>query len=477
MRHQANLILLALFWAVSATAQDNSEIDKMAALPSGYYHQLTKKLDGKAASFDKKSKNYLRKIARSEKKMYKAVWKKDSLQAKILFGDVSKAYRELPGKALQKTRNLDRFSRVYSNKLDSLSTALTFLDNNSLLKPELRAAFDKSRVSINGLQEKLDQNNLVKNFLTSRKEQLSRELTKLGLLKDLKKFNKQLFYYQQQLQEFRELLNDPSKLEGKLLEAASHIPAFREFFNQHSTLAGLFRLPGSPNANGVPLTGLQTKESLSLDMLNRFGSEIAVKQTMQKNMQEAREQLGKIRKKFGKTVPQGEEASDLQSFKPNNQKTKSFWKRLELGSNLQSQRSTSFLPVTSDIGLSLGYKLNDRSILGLGASYKMGWGQNIRNIHFTHEGVSLRSFVDWKLKGSFYVSGGYEMNYRSAFQRIEELKPLNAWQQSGLLGISKIVSFRSKLFKKTKIQCLYDFLHSQQIPDTQPLIFRIGYNF
>ncbi len=30
-------------------------------------------------------------------------------------------------------------------------------------------------------------------------------------------------------------------------------------------------------------------------------------------------------------------------------------------------------------------------------------------------------FYDWKLKGTFWLSAGYELNYRSAFTRIEQL--------------------------------------------------------
>jgi hypothetical protein len=41
----------------------------------------------------------------------------------------------------------------------------------------------------------------------------------------------------------------------------------------------------------------------------------------------------------------------MPEFKPNNQKTKSFWKRMEYGLNIQSQKTNAFLPTTSDIAL------------------------------------------------------------------------------------------------------------------------------
>ncbi len=64
------------------------------------------------------------------------------------------------------------------------------------------------------------------------------------------------------------------------------------------------------------------------------------------------------------------------------------------------------MPSRSDLGLSLGFKLNKKSIIGIGSSYKMGWGRDIRHISLTHQGASIRSFIDFQLIKSFYLSGG-----------------------------------------------------------------------
>ncbi|MBL7737786.1 MAG: hypothetical protein JNK14_01115, partial [Chitinophagaceae bacterium] len=166
-----------------------------------------------------------------------------------------------------------------------------------------------------------------------------------------------------------------------------------------------------------------------------------------------------------------------EGFKPNNQKAKSFWQRLEYGTNVQTQKATNFFPVTSDIGLSVGYKLNDKSIIGAGVSYKMGLGTGWNNLRLSNQGVGLRSFIDWKIKGSFWINGGYEQNYRTAFSDFDQLRNFSAWQTSGLVGLSKVVSLKTKFFKKTKVQLLWDFLSYKQVPVAQSILFRIGYNF
>jgi len=56
------------------------------------------------------------------------------------------------------------------------------------------------------------------------------------------------------------------------------------------------------------------------------------------------------------------------------------------------------------------------------------------------------------------------------------LKQLQYWTRSGLIGVQKTVSMKSKVFKQTTLALLWDFLSYQQVPQTQPLIFRIGYS-
>jgi hypothetical protein len=115
--------------------------------------------------------------------------------------------------------------------------------------------------------------------------------------------------------------------------------------------------------------------------------------------------------------------------------------------------------------------------VGLGASYKLGWGQDIGHISISNQGLGLRSFLDWKIKGGIYATGGFEYNYQQPFGKLDILYHLNSWQQSGLIGITKTVSVRSKWVSQTKAQLLWDFLSYSQIPQAQPFKFRVGYNF
>ena len=317
-------------------------------------------------------------------------------------------------------------------------------------------------------------------FLKERRQYLKDQLQNLGFAKELKKLNKQAYYYNEQLNEYRSLLNDHKKAERKVIALLSRTKLFQDFMRNNSILASLFRMPGDPDDPGTiaSLTGLQTRAQVSRLIQQHVGT--TGQAQLQQSMQDAQSQLQQLKNKvspFGGNSGDGDPDSyrETEGFKPNQQKVKPFMKRLEFGINIQSQRANKFFPISSDIGLSVGYKVNDKNIIGLGASYKMGWGSSWKKINITNQGVGIRSFIDWKLKGSFWLTGGYEQNYKSAFRSIAELHDQNGWQQSGLVGLSKVVSVKTKFFKKTKLQLLWDFLSYQQLPRTQSIIFRIGY--
>lgn len=424
-----------------------------------------------------KSGKAIQELQRLEGKMQKKLWRKDSAKAKEVFGNLKEKYASLKNRLKQ----IDK-PGSYIPSLDTLSSSLKFLNQDLTILSKAKETKEKvtqSLEKVNALKKEFNKAEDIKAFIKERRQYLREQLSQLGFAKEFKKLNKQAYYYSQQLNEYKELLKDHKKVEKKALEILSKTKPFRDFMRKNSQLASLFRLPGDPDdpTAQANLAGLQTRAQVN----NLIQQQLAAggpgaQQQFQQNLQSAQAQLNQVKDKIARL---GHSSSDMEmpeGFKANDLKTKTFLQRLEYGTNIQSQKANGYFPATSDIGLSLGYKLNDKSV-GIGASYKMGWGRNIRNIAITHQGIGLRSYVDWKIKGSFWMSGGYEMNYRSEFNRVDELKKLDAWQQSGLIGVSKVISLKTKFFKKTKLQLLWDMLSYQQTPATQPILFRVGYNF
>lgn len=484
------IILIAVLRQVSFS-QDTSRFNKLLSLPGKLFSKLDQKTASIENKLDKQTGKYLNKLARQEHKLRKKLWKKDSTLAKQLFDGADEKYAQLKSLNLSTpkqsnksdvTLSLPKGSSVYSGHLDSLTTSLKLLqDQNITNQPALQKTLDQYKA----LQLKLNASGQIKNYITQRREFLKEQFKKLGMIKELKKFRKQVYYYQAQVTEYKRAFEDPNKLEEKLLLLAMKLQQFKNFFAKNSLLGSLFALPNSNAINTTAsLAGLQTRAMISQSIISRFGSSASVTQMLQQNVQSAQGQLDQLKSKLSSystgSYGNGDDFSSPEgggrrgAFKPNNQKTKSFFQRLEIGSNVQSQRARYFFPVTSDIGLSLGYKLNDKSILGIGASYKLGWGSNWSNIRLSHQGIGLRSYLDWKIKGSVYLSGGYEQNYRSLIISIGQLKNYSAWQTSGLVGLNKKYSISKKI--KGEMKLLWDFLSYQQVPRTQPIIFRVGYS-
>ena len=392
----------------------------------------------------------------------------DSLQARLKLDEVKSKYAAIRNPAIVSK------AKQYIPNLDSLKTTLKFLDANGV-GGKVKDALSKA----GSLQNKFQQADEIKQFIRERKEHLKSICEKLGMAKQLKKINKQVYYYAAQIKEYKEILKDPKKIEKKALELLSKTKLWKDFMMKNSLLASLFKMPGDPNdpISQANLAGLQTR----LQVGNLIQQQVAAggpnaQQQFQQNLLAGQEQLSQLKDKVLKFGGSSSEDIMPEGFKKNEQKTKSFLKRLEYGANIQSQKASNFFPTTSDIGLSVGYKPNDQSVIGIGASYKMGWGRGWNNIHISNQGLGLRSYIDWRMKGSLWISGGYEQNYKTEIKSIDQLKDYSAWQSSGLIGVSKIISMKSKLFKKTKIQVLWDFLSYRAVPVGQPLIFRVGYN-
>jgi hypothetical protein len=267
------------------------------------------------------------------------------------------------------------------------------------------------------------------------------------------------------------MLNDPEKLEREAVTILSKVPAYEDFLAKNSLLASLFQLPAG-YGSGASLQGLQTQNQVQQLLQQQVGG--AGASAIQGQLQAAQSQVTSMQNAVGKFGAGGQDL-DMPDFKPNTRKTRTFLKRIEYGANVQFARSAYDFPATGNLGLSLGYKINDKSTAGIGLAYSLGLGTGWNNVAFSSQGLGLRSFMDWKIKKTWYVTGGYELNYMTEFNKIADLQNRSDWQPSALIGIEKKYKVSSKL--TGNIQLLFDALYKQEIPQGQMFKFRVGYNF
>jgi len=477
------LLLLLTTGNRSLAQSSHDSVFAMSTKLSNQYIDVVSNKSGKiAANLDRQTGKYLAKLEKQEAKLKKKLGKIDSLAAKRIFADAGQRYQEIQEKLKNKSDGLRNKAGKYLPWLDSSATSLQFMEKYPLINGLKGDAgkLNGAMAKVKELQNQLKQAASVKDFIRERKEYLKQQLQQYKLGNELKKYNQTAYYYSQQINDYRQVLNDPEKAERKVLQLLNKVPAFQEFMRKNSMLASLFAVPGAdePGALAQNLQGLQTRASVQGLIQNQLVAGGPNAQAMfQQNMQAAQGYLTSLKAKMKQLGSSGGDDLESPDFKPNAQKTKTFFQRLEYGTNIQSVKSNYYFPTTTDIALSVGYKLSEKNIIGIGASYKMGWGKDIKHIAVSSEGIGIRSFVEVKLKGSFHATGGFEYNYQQPFDNFDQVRSLGAWQQSGLMGISKIVSMKTKYFKKTKVQLLWDVLSYQQIPRTQPIKFRVGYSF
>lgn len=473
MHYRIFYLIVAMSWPCIAFAGQplahDSTVRQVTQLPEKYLGQVRKKSDRVASQVTNRTDKVLKRLAKQENAMQAKLNKIDSVAAKNIFttsiAKLNSLRSGLKGKvatALPIGGNAD---------LDTLENSLKFLDGSKELLGNSQTKLKSATNSLQELRGRLQQVDDIKVYIREHKQQLQEQLKQYtGFTKNLQKMNKEAYYYGQQVNEYKSLLKDKKKAETKAVALLKKMPAYNDFIQKHSQLGSLFGLIASGNV-AQSMEGLQTRTQVEQLIQQRVGSSPSAQQAVGQAMDQARSQFSELKSKF----PDLDNSADMPDFKPNPLKTKSFLQRMEFGGNIQFQKSNKYFPTYADIAGQAAYKFHKNGSLGLGIAYKIGMGKGWDHISFSHLGLGLRSFLDWKIRGTFFVNGGFEENYQTTFTSLNQLKSLNIWKGSALFGLSKKYQINPKL--KGNIMVLYDFLAPRQLPKTDNIKVRLGYNF
>ena len=471
---------LVLACAQCCTAQADSifqTLENLQKVPVRYLDAVENKVDKYSKRITGKTEKTLAKLSKWENKIKGILDQVSPETSEKLFGNNATTFTTLLKKLQEGKAIAEGYKTKYNEYRDKLTTSIRYLeDQKDKLNKNLIQPINTAKKKLDELEQDISNAEVVEAFIKERKKQLVNEAVKyIGKSQYLTKIDKESYYYIETLRNYKELFTDKKKAEELALKLLNKIPAFTKFMQNNSMLASLFGSPNTP-ASMASLQGLQTRTSVNTLIQKEIaaGGPNAL-EIMKQNFQDAQAEVGRLKDKVMQMGGSNSDAN-IPNFKPNNQKSKTFLQRLEFGSNFQFAKNNSFMPTTADIALSLGYKLNDKSVIGIGASYKMGFG-SLQRISISHQGIGIRSFIDWKLKWQIFVTGGYEVNYNAQFKNLAALKQYNDWQQAGLVGLTKKINVKTRFFKGTSVQLLYDMLYRQHKPVSQPVLFRMGYSF
>jgi|688.fasta_scaffold05290_13 hypothetical protein len=468
------LFFTAICLSKASFGQHDSSLLVLSELPNKYFKEVDKKIDVYSNRITGKTEKTLLKLSRWEKKIQVALEKVNPGAAQRLFGPGRTTFSSMLAKYQSGTGIVEKSKARYDSYRDKLTTSLKYIEakktylDSSILKPLLNASKKAENLELD-----IANTEAIEKFVKERKKELINETIKyLGKNKYLSKINKESYYYIETLRNYKELFKDPSKAEETAVKLLNEIPGFDKFLKQNGMIASLFGNGG--NGNTQDIAGLQNRRSITSLIESKYsGLQNNSRELINQHINDAQNELERLKAR-GKDLLVKSEATKLDNFKPNPYKSKTFFQRLEFGGNLQFTKSSIAVPKIANIAITIGYNLSSNSIIGFGLNYKLGIG-TIDKFNFSNEGIGLRNFIDWKLKGQLFVSGGIEMNHYVSFNSLAQLRDIQKWKTSAVLGLTKKYRINSKI--KGSIQLLYDFLHNTKQPWTSPFISRFGYTF
>lgn len=484
-----------LFFCVQANGQEAVDVDAVVKKAERIRQKATAEANQLSQEMLRVSDKMEKRMRRYEKKLANYLKKNDSLQQQvtgILNNPVDNSF-------LNKLSQSDSLLSLvkqgpYLQRIDSLQSMLGFLKGKDLpVNDQLEKLLAvKSRLGvINDYQEQLNQRQSQWLALLTSTGSLSRHLPKSFV-----RMQTDMLAYKAKWQNWKETINNPEKIEQEALRLLTRLPAFQDFLQKNSELASLFGIPSnSSSAGAAALPGLQTTSTLADFIQARMGNQVQSGQQMINQMQaraleegpssnannpfaQLSESVDKAKQQLTNGGTVGNPELSPNQLEKAALKSKGFKKRLEFTWNMQTGQRVRSFPVTNDLGLSIGYKILPKAVIGVGASYKFGLG-TWQKISLTHEGMSVRSFFDWrisspnaKLMANFWITAGYELNYWERIRHLQDWRHL-AWQKSGLIGITKKISINKK---EIKMQFLYDYLN-QPSQSGLPFLFRYNSTF
>jgi hypothetical protein len=475
--------------ATLQNAHDNKQkrgdlFSRIQTFPDRFSQKVKTKISGFDKQVTKSTDKALRRLIKQEERLKQQLAKSDKLAANNLFTRGIDSLKRMRASITSKTTKLANptsLSGAYFPYTDTVKTSLTFMQQgNSIPDVNIKTPtqITDALARVKAAEAKLQYSEKIKSYLASRQQELRQQLAQYTgydqAKKELDKMGKEVYYYQAQIKGYKEILSEPSRIEEEATALLRKLPAFQRFMADNGALAAIFN-----NKSATDLSGLQTRESvekLMKDQMGLMGPDGS--KLIEEHLQEARQELDKLKQQAA-----GSGDATIPGFKPNGQKSKSLWQRIEIGTDCQFNRNNNLLPSTGDLGLSVAYHITDKSAIGIGGGWKMGMGKDINHIRFTYEGISMRSFVEYAVWSGIAIRGGLERTFlvkQISTQQLGELKKSSNWQQSALLGISKKMAIPLKvpLLKKKSasgsMQLLYDFLHNSHNPTTPALQVRVG---
>jgi len=366
---------------------------------------------------------YSRRIKRQQALFLKRLQRKEQRFARQLKHKDSAAYaryqlQQLSYDSISHLLNPDSATLVAKTKnkankaIDSLKGVQTFIQNTAAKAGVGNPGLDKYSSELSGLQQKLN----YREYITGLIDQHTRELKGIGSQSNipaLSGIEQQAAYYKGRIKAWKEIADEPSRIEAKALEYLQGSNGFDQTLSKatidpNSMQAGM-------DADALAAAGFQTKSVVNKALQQKFGNNISQVQNQVagqvKQWEEKTQPLISDAKQVKQSVQQLKQIKKP-SLRLNPMRGKPLILRLEKQYGFQTLRSTNDKPALLSLSASIGYKQSPKLSFGIGTIGNIGLGKNWSNIRFSFEGIGVNVYSRFKWQYGIAGYAAYERTWK-----------------------------------------------------------------
>lgn len=462
------LFVLQLIIPVFSQAQKESA----TIIQSKRYLDINiKSLTKYTAKVEKQQQKLLNKLKRKEKRFADKLKKNDSAgyvryqQQELSYDSISKITPETPSAA-------KRVSGRTNRTIDSLKVIQSYLEN----KTHKIRTDERDNPSIFDYTNKLSQQNSRLNYnsyindligqRTNTLKSISGENRNLGF----KAIDKTIFYSNGKINAYKNIADELSKLEERALEYLQGEEGFGEYLAGGGSKNSMALAGGTTSIDDLEKMGYQTKRQLNEQLMKKTGGNMTgIQDKMFGQITEWKDKTKSIKQvkneyKQAKQSIHQVRNTNKPSFKVNPMRELPFWQRVEKQYNWQTTRATlDGQPAILQLSAMAGFKHTPKLTYGLGVVSSFGLGQNWNNIHFSFEGIGIKSYATWQWQYGVGAYTGYERMWKQAVLignsetsavNSGNTHNTNKYSDAMLIGLTKSYHINDKW--TGAIQVLYD---------------------
>ena len=434
-----------------------------------------KSLNKYAKRVERQQHSLLRRLERKERKLERQLKRNDSA-AYIAYTSQSLSYDSIR-KLLSPDSNtlVSRVGRRVNKVTDSLKAVHSFLQAKTAALGVSNAGAQYQN-QIDDVQSRLNYQQYINGLIDQRSNSLKNlagnATSKLSAFTGIEKA---VFYGKSKMNVFKEMADEPSKVEEAALEYLQGVEGFDNAFNSDSKSSTMAK---AGSIEELEKMGYQTKRLVSSmiekqaggnveGLQSKLGKQVAEYQSLlsgpASELQNARSKISTARSELnnaqGAVISSSKELKDNGEWKRESLRGLPFRKRIDVGYTWQASRASQVgdRPAILEVGGIAGYRQTPRLTYGVGLGLSTGLGRNWNNIKLSFEGLSLRGYLSYDVIYGFGAFAGYERWVGDDSPTLAENKLERVGRRRTddfQLGITKAYKVNSKW--KGSIQVLYD---------------------